>query len=150
MLSCSRCDESNPRSLDACRRGTAAVEMAMVLPVFVIAMLGIIELGRAIMVSQLLENASREGARMAILDNTTNAQVTTAAQTFMQNAANIAPSKVTVTINVAGSNGAALSTANPGDLITVTVSTAFSSVSWLPPKYLSGATLSAIAAMRHE
>ena len=124
--------------------------MAMVMPVFVIALLGIIELGRAIMVSQLLENAAREGARMAILDNTTNSQVTTAAQTFMQNAANIAPNKVTVTINVAGSNSAQLSSAKPSDLITVTVSVPFSSVSWLPPNYLSGATLSALGAMRHE
>jgi len=150
MVKFQRNDGFTDRSADRRWSGTAAVEMAMVLPVFVIAMLGIIELGRAIMVSQLLENASREGARMAILDNTTNAQVTTAAQTFMQNAANIAPSKVTVTINVAGSNSAPLSSANPGDLVTVTVSTPFASVSWLPPNYLSGATLSAIAAMRHE
>jgi Flp pilus assembly protein TadG len=150
MFNFRRTNASIRQSTDLRRRGTAAVEMAMVLPVFVTALLGIIELGRAIMVSQLLENAAREGARMAILDNTTNAQVTTAAQTFMQNAANIAPSKVTVTINVAGSNSAALSTANPGDLISVTVSIPFSSVSWLPPHYLSGVTLKALGAMRHE
>ena len=150
MLIFQRSNASNPRDPVYDRRGTAAVEMAMVLPVFVIAMLGIIELGRGIMVCQLLENASREGARMAILDNTTNAQVTSAAQTFMQNAANIAPSNVTVSINVAGSNSAPLSSANPGDLITVTVSVPFSSVSWLPPNYLKGVTLSALGAMRHE
>jgi Flp pilus assembly protein TadG len=150
MLKFRRDDASNRRHPDLCRRGTAAVEMAMVLPVFVIAMLGIIELGRGIMVSQLLENAAREAARMAILDNTTNAQVTSAAQTFMQNAGKIPPSSVTVSINVAGSNSAPLTGANPGDLVTVTVSVPFSSVSWLPPHYLAGVSLSAIGAMRHE
>jgi Flp pilus assembly protein TadG len=132
------------------RRGASAVEMAFVLPVFVTLILGMIEVGRGIMVAQLLENAAREGARASILDNTTNAQVTSAAQSFMQSAAGVALSDTQVVINVAGSNGAALSTANPGDLITVTVSIPFSKVSWLPPNYLAGMTLSAIAAMRHE
>jgi hypothetical protein len=68
----------------------------------------------------------------------------------MQSAAGVALSDTQVVINVAGSNGAALSTANPGDLITVTVSIPFSKVSWLPPNYLSGMTLSALSAMRHE
>ena len=124
-----RADISQRRLPAERRRGTAAVEMAMVLPVFIIAMLGIIELGRGIMVSQILENAAREAARMAILDNTTNAQVTTTAQSIMQNAANIAPGNVTVTINVAGSNSAPLTSANPGDLVTITVSVPFSSES---------------------
>jgi len=132
------------------RRGAAAVEMAVVLPIFIMALLGIIELSRGIMITQLLENAAREGARMSILDGTTNSQVQTSAQTFMQNAAHISPSNVTVTININGSNGASLANAKQGDLVTVTVSVAFSNVSWLPPNYLKGATLSALAAMRHE
>jgi Flp pilus assembly protein TadG len=44
------------------------VEMALVLPVFMMVLLGIVEFGRAMMVSQLLANASREGARLAIVE----------------------------------------------------------------------------------
>ena len=84
------------------RRGASAVEMAFVLPVFVTLILGMIGVGRGIMVAQLLENAVREGARASILDNTTNAQVTSAAQSFMQSAAGVALSDTQVVINVAG------------------------------------------------
>jgi Flp pilus assembly protein TadG len=146
-----RCrEQAAGKGKPAQRRGASAVEMAFVLPVFVTLVLGMIEVGRGIMVAQLLENAAREGARMSILDNTTNAQVTSSAQTFMQSAAGVALGDTTVVINVAGSNGAALSSAKPGDLITVTCSIPFSKVSWLPPNYLAGMNLSALSAMRHE
>ena len=58
------------------RRGAATVEMALVLPVFFMVMLGIVEVGRAFMVSQLLTNAAREGSRVAIMTNSTNTEVT--------------------------------------------------------------------------
>jgi len=44
------------------RRGAAAVEMALVLPIFFTVVLGIIEFGRAMMVSQLMATSAREGA----------------------------------------------------------------------------------------
>lgn len=66
---------------------------------------------------------------MAILDYTTNAEVISAAQTLMQPSAGVSLGDATVTINVAGSNGAALTSANPGDLVTVTVSIPYSKVS---------------------
>ncbi|MGB6041722.1 MAG: TadE family protein, partial [Pirellulales bacterium] len=50
------------------RRGVAAVEFALVAPLFVLMVMGMIEVGRAIMVQQVLTNASREGARRAVLD----------------------------------------------------------------------------------
>jgi Flp pilus assembly protein TadG len=42
-----------------------AVEAALVLPVLVIVLLGVWEVGRLVQVNQLLENAAREGARLA-------------------------------------------------------------------------------------
>ena len=47
------------------RRGTAMVEMALVLPIFLMLVLGIIEFGRAMMIANLVTNAAREGARVA-------------------------------------------------------------------------------------
>jgi Flp pilus assembly protein TadG len=47
------------------RRAAVAVEAAIVLPVLLIMMLGIWEVGRIIQVQQMLVNAAREGARLA-------------------------------------------------------------------------------------
>ncbi len=50
------------------RRGAAAVEFAIVAPVFFLLVFGMIEYGRMVMVEQVLTNASREGARVGVLD----------------------------------------------------------------------------------
>src|SRR5262245_60508952 len=47
------------------RRGIAAVEMAIIAPVLLTFLVGIWEVGRAIMVCNILDNAAREGARLA-------------------------------------------------------------------------------------
>lgn len=47
------------------RRGSVAVEAAVVMPVLLIMMLGIWEVGRIIHVQQILVNSAREGARLA-------------------------------------------------------------------------------------
>src|SRR5438046_2996127 len=70
------------------RRGVALVEMALVLPIFITVVLGIVEFGRAMMVSQLVTNAAREGARLSIIDGTTNTDVQSRITTFLQNAIN--------------------------------------------------------------
>lgn len=132
------------------RRGTAAVEMALTLPVFITAILGIVEIGRGIMVSQILETAARNGARQAIVKGTTNAQVTSAVNTFLQTTANIPSADVTVSLADNGTNGASLANAATGDTISVTVTVPYSDVTWLPPNFLKGVNLSALCVMQHE
>jgi Flp pilus assembly protein TadG len=51
------------------RKGVAAVEFAIVAPLLCMAFLGMIEIGRAIQVQQVLTNAVREGCR-GYADNT--------------------------------------------------------------------------------
>lgn len=131
-------------------RGVAAVEMALVLPVFVLTVLGVIEIGRAMMLTQVLENAARTGVRSAILGSTTNSQVTTTVQSFVNSTTNVPTSNVTVTIGVNGNNSASLSTAEPGDTISVAVLVPFSSASWVPPTYLKGKNITAVCTMQHE
>jgi Flp pilus assembly protein TadG len=53
------------RSGRACRRGAVVIEFAWVLPVMLIFLLGIWEVGRLSEVQQILWNAAREGARQA-------------------------------------------------------------------------------------
>ena len=52
------------------RRGQSMVEFALVLPIFVLILVGIFDFGRAIYAFNTISNAAREGARLAIVDQT--------------------------------------------------------------------------------
>lgn len=137
------------------RRGTAMVEMALVLPVFLMLVLGIIEFGRALTVMNLVTNAAREGARMAVIDGTTNSDVTTAVSTFLNQAIGKSASSATTTITVTAATGNPdpanqVGSALPRDLVTVKVQIPFNSVALIPGKYLTGKQLSGVSSMRHE
>lgn len=125
------------------RRGAAAVEFAVVAPVFFLLVFGMIEYGRMVMVQQIITNASREGARIGVLDGSTSSDVTTAVQGYLTSAA-IRGADVTVTPSPPSSAGY-------GAPVTVNVSVGFNQVSWLPsPMFLGGKTLSATTVMRRE
>jgi hypothetical protein len=92
---------------------------------------------------QILTNASREGARVAVLDGSTTSQVTTAVSTYLTNST---ISGATVTVNPDPP-----SSASYGAPVTVTVSLLFDRASWFPsPMFLGGTTLTAQTAMRRE
>lgn len=57
------------------RRGTTVVETAFVLPVFLMFVLALIELGHAQMVQNVLRSACRSGARLGSTDGQTSADV---------------------------------------------------------------------------
>jgi Flp pilus assembly protein TadG len=123
------------------RRGAAVVEFALIAPLFLSIIAGIIELGRAIEVVQLLTNASREGARVGSFDTTTQASTITTAVNAYLSKAGISGATTTVSPNPP-------SAASDGQSISVTVSIPFSSVSWLPtPFYLGGQSLQATSVM---
>lgn len=125
------------------RRGTAAVEFALVAPLFVLLVFGMIEYGRMVMVQQLLVNAAREGARVGVLDGSTQTSVTTAVNNYLSPAG-----ITTATVTVVPSTPSSAAATDP---VTVTVSVPFNNVSWLPsPMYLGGKTLSFSAVMRRE
>ena len=125
------------------RRGAAVVEFAIVAPVFFLVVLGIIEFGRMAMVQQVITNAAREGARIAVLDGATTAAVTTRVNDYLS-AGRITGATVTVSPNPPTSAGY-------GESVTVLVRIPFSRVSWLPaPMFLGGRTLEASAVMRRE
>jgi Flp pilus assembly protein TadG len=56
------------RRRGAPRRGQALVEFALVLPIFILLLVAIFDLGRAVFAYNTLTNAAREGARMAIVN----------------------------------------------------------------------------------
>jgi Flp pilus assembly protein TadG len=66
-------------------RGTALIEAAMTVPLILLIMVGIFEVGRAYQTWQVLTNAAREGARMAIIPGTTVPTAKAMVVTYMQN-----------------------------------------------------------------
>ena len=125
------------------RRGAAAVEFALVAPLFLLMVLGMVEVGRAIMVQQIITNASREGARRAVLDGATHTEVTSFVNTYLTGASLPA---ATVTFPQGNPQDAGF-----GAPVEVRVSIPFSQVSWVPsPMYLGGTKLRASSVMRRE
>lgn len=53
-------------------RGQALVEFAIVIPIIVFAMLGLLDLGRAIFAYNTLAQSARQAVRMAMVDQTTS------------------------------------------------------------------------------
>lgn len=137
------------------RRGAAIVETAVVLPIFFMIVLGIVEFGRAMMVAQLLTNGAREGARLSVLPDATNASVETAVLDFVESSVGVPRSKVTVTITVTAAAGNpdpanVLANSQKRDLCNVLVEVPFTDVDYIPGNFLAGRKLIGQCAMRHE
>lgn len=142
------------------RKGAATVEFAVVLPIFVMLILGVVEMGRAVNVQQTLTNASREAARIAAIDGMTEQDVRDAVaecltasgvygwQGFDANGNPIGKPCLDAQVDF---NVPSLATAKSGDPIAVTVTLQRDKVSWLPgqSQYL-GTTLQATTTMRKE
>ena len=108
------------------RSGAAAIEMAIVLGLLILLVFGIIEMGRAIMVNQVITNAAREGARRAVIPGATDAQVQARVDQYLA-AANITGATRTIEINGApGTLAGAPARAQVG----VSVSVPYSNVSY--------------------
>jgi Flp pilus assembly protein TadG len=54
-------------------RGQALVEFALVLPIFILLLVGVFDLGRAVYVFSTVNNAAREAVRLAIVDQNCDA-----------------------------------------------------------------------------
>jgi Flp pilus assembly protein TadG len=64
-------------------RGTALLEAAVTIPMLLLIAVGIFDFGRAYQTWQVLTNAAREGARLAVLPNMTESAVQTRARDYM-------------------------------------------------------------------
>ncbi|MEO7858934.1 MAG: TadE/TadG family type IV pilus assembly protein [Nitrospirales bacterium] len=129
--------------------GASAVEFALLLPVLVLILFGIIELGLALYQQSILTNASREGARLGIVQSVppiTTAAITTRVDTYLTSAG-ITPGTVTKAITLGTVTGTP---------VTVTLTLPYTFVT-LPgvtgmfgPAMSSALTLRAVTVMRHE
>jgi Flp pilus assembly protein TadG len=64
-------------------RGAALIEAAVTIPIILLISVGIFEFGRAYQTWQVLTNAAREGARVAVIEGTSDAQITAAVRGYL-------------------------------------------------------------------
>lgn len=95
-------------------RGAALIETAFMMPLLLLLSLSVFEFGRAFQYWQVLTNAAREGARIAVLPGTSDAAITTRVTTYLSNGqlANVGNATVGIVRNDEISIGAATATAS--------------------------------------
>ena len=84
--------------------GASVVEFAILAPLFVVLLFGLVEFGLAIYSKGMITNASREGARFGVVYSTprkTDAEITSKVQEYLANAG----FQDDVNINVTGAQG---------------------------------------------
>jgi len=124
------------------RRGVAATELAVCLPIVVLLVLGTIEACSMIFLKQSLSVAAYEGVRTAIVPGATKADVETACQQILADR-NVTGGQVTIKPK----NFDKLA---PGEFVDVTVSAPCNNNSVVPNTFYRGRVLSASASMMIE
>ncbi len=147
------------------REGTTIVEVAVVLPVFLIFLFGLWAYGHAQMVSNMLKGAARSAARMGATEGVTTAEVKARVAQVM--GAAVDASKITVHVKDASSydNGSAfptsssamsalpeleLSNAKSRQLFMVRATVNYNNVAVIPAHWFGNVQLAGTSFMRHE
>lgn len=128
------------RSNRCSRRGATVVEFGIVVPFFLLFLMGALEFGRLNVVRHTADNAAYEAARHAIVPGATAAEATARANRLM---------------SIVGARGVSV-TVNPPNLgpdvksVTVTVDVPLASNGWVVPKFTSATTMRGQSTMRTE
>lgn len=125
------------------RRGAAAVELAMVSPLFLMLIMGTLEaaaIGRA---TQLLSAAAREGARVAVIDGKSQADVQARVDQVLSGSG--------LSVGTVSPSPTTWQSAAAGTAVTVTLTVPYSQVSWVgDPFGVDQANLRASVTMSSE
>lgn len=141
--------QSISRSRSTKRRGVAMVEMAIVLPLLLLLLVGIMEMGRVVMIYQILTNATREGARLAVVPGTSDATVLNACNTYLDRGGISASGRVVQILN-GGGTSSSLSSIAALQPVTVRVQVPFSENTWGFAQIMGGRTFTSTVTMRRE
>ncbi len=130
------------RNLAKRTAGQAFVEFALILPVFLILVMGILDMARAYSTLQMVTNAAREGARVGVMPASISSVVTNVVDNYLA---------------AGGQTGCATTGSNwgpagdTGDSTSVTVSCNFTTLTGtIIPVWTGILTLTRTANMRHE
>jgi Flp pilus assembly protein TadG len=124
--------------------GEALVEMALVMPILIVLSMGMLDFGRAFHAKSVLDQAAREGARVAVI---TNPLVAGPAQTRV--------SDVLTAAGMSGGPAATVSAVGPDHMVTVTVTYNFQFVtpgvfSLIGANYGNQIVMTGKSSMRYE
>jgi Flp pilus assembly protein TadG len=138
-----------------CQRGAALLETAITLPLLLFVCIGIIEFGRLYQTWQVMTNAAREGARVAVLPSPTNAGYASRVRQYLDSGGLKSDSTVGVNVtpvNVSLGSGGTASASK----VTVTYPFTFMVLQPIAQLVVSGSTVGApitittAAVMRNE
>jgi Flp pilus assembly protein TadG len=131
------------------RSGTAAVELAVVAPLVIALLVGLLEVGRMVQMNEIVSNAAREGARKASTGVNTYADVQTTVTNYLTRAGITNQTGLTVTVNnvTQGNAGPSFdpSTSFWLDQLQVSVTLPYSNVQLAPLPGTANAVISAQA-----
>ena len=141
------------------RRGVAAVEAAVVLPMFLILTLGTIEMGTALRASTIMQSATREAGRLVSMKwgnlvepgDSPNAKVERDLRNFVT-ASGLPGSALVITITHADGNkqGQTFDISdedNDLELVEIKMELPYSSISLFPTRYMGGKSVAATLTM---
>lgn len=137
-----------PKRKNRRRLGATAVEMALVTPLFLLLVFGLVEFSRMVMVKQALTNAAREGCRKAILATTqsnaaVDSQIRSDLAASIPNSGDIGICRIEITPRD-------LTTAASGSEVTTKVEVDYANVSWFTASFLGNVKLDGKATMVRE
>jgi Flp pilus assembly protein TadG len=107
------------------------LEFAIIGPVYLLLVLGIVEWGRVYMVQGQLTEAARQAVRRGVVEGTTTAQITNTAVSYLQNVG-ISGDTAQVIINDGAGNVVEAQNVSPFTELTVVVQVPLGNVSWIP------------------
>lgn len=136
------------------RFGVALVEIALVLPLVLAIVGGVVEFGRAISLQQTVEDAARFGARLAARPDADESATRAAISSYLTANAGIESGRVELKITVEPAAGhpaaATLKDCRPKDLVRVAIRLPYSEAGWWAGQFVQGVTLSASHECRRE
>lgn len=135
------------------QRGSALLETAITIPIVLLVSVAIFEFGRAYQTWQVLTNAAREGARVAVIQGSTDQQVQDTVRNYLTSGRITNPASASININ----RNVAINGTDTASSITVNYPFSFIVLNPVARLVVSGTntgsapvTMSSIATMRNE
>ncbi|AGA31523.1 TadE/TadG family type IV pilus assembly protein [Singulisphaera acidiphila] len=120
------------------KRGVAAVELAIALPLLLTLLLGVWDMGRLIDVTQILNNATREGGRRASTGQDSVAQIQQAVLDYLIQAKLKTDGAIVTVTNLTNAANSDPTTADQLDQFEITATLPSNNVRWVAMNNLLG------------
>jgi Flp pilus assembly protein TadG len=125
----------NPK-LETRRTGAAAVEFAIVAPIFFMLVLATLEFGRLNIIRHTADQAAYEAARFAMVPGATAAEARSKAESMLK---------------IVGARDSKITVVGPtDDKVTVTVDVPLNKNGWVAPKFTKNKTIRATSTLKTE